>query len=259
MWKIKFGQGRNKIVKLNIKNLEKVDFDNLPRHIAIIMDGNGRWAKKRGMPRVFGHRAGAKITKAVVRAASDIGIKVLTVYAFSTENWKRPQEEVNMLMNLFSEYLDNEVEEMHQNNVQIRFLGNTEELAEGLQQRIEKTKSLTKNNTGLILNLAINYGSRSEIVRAVQIIAGKVQNGELEKEKISAETIAEHLYTANLPDPDLLIRPSGDFRISNYLLWQLAYAEFWFTETNWPDFTPECLVEAILAYQKRERRFGGLK
>ncbi|MDR1702701.1 MAG: di-trans,poly-cis-decaprenylcistransferase, partial [Sporomusaceae bacterium] len=201
----------------------------------------------------------AETVKKIVRFASDLGIKILTVYAFSTENWKRPQAEVEMLMQLFADYLDNEVEELHQENVQMRFIGLVSELAPSLQKKIEDTRLRTEKNTGLILNIAVNYGSRSELTRAVQLIAAKVREENLNPAEITEATIADHLFTASLPDPDLLIRPSGDFRISNYLLWQLAYAEFWFTDTNWPDFTPELLVEAIIAYQKRERRFGGLR
>jgi undecaprenyl diphosphate synthase len=264
MWRKLTGQkketsGNEALKHLNIKNLDMVDFENLPKHIAIIMDGNGRWAKQKGLPRFLGHRQGAKTVKTIVRTASDIGIKVLTIYAFSTENWKRPQEEVDILMQLFSEFLDNEIEELHTENVQIRFIGIVVELAASLQREFENAEARTEKNTGLVLNIAVNYGSRSEITRAVKIIAEKAQSGEIAPLEITESTVEKYLYTAGLPDPDLLIRPSGDFRISNYLLWQLAYAEFWFTDTNWPDFTPETLVDAIISFQKRERRFGGLR
>lgn len=238
---------------------QALDEKRIPKHIAIIMDGNGRWAQKRGMPRAFGHREGAETLKKIVRFSSDIGVGALTAYAFSTENWKRPTEEVHLLMKLISDYLDGNIEEMHQNNVKVRFIGKTEELSDMLRRKIEKAQTRTANNTGLVLNLAVNYGARTEITRAVEIIASQVRDGMIKPEDITENTIQQQLYTANLPDPDLLIRPSGDLRISNFLLWQCAYTEFWFTEENWPDFTPELLVQAISDFQNRERRFGGLK
>lgn len=239
--------------------VKKLDPDNIPRHIAIIMDGNGRWAKKRGLPRSFGHKAGAETLKKLVRFASDIEVGAITAYAFSTENWKRPSDEVNLLMSLFSTYLDSEVEELHQNQVKIIFSGDLSRLATGLRKKMLEAVHYTQNNKGLVLNLAVNYGGRAELVRAVKAIADQVKDGLLEPEDISEETINQELYTGGLPDPDLLIRPSGDLRISNFLLWQSAYTEFWFTPTHWPDFTPELFVQAILDYQNRERRFGGLK
>jgi undecaprenyl diphosphate synthase len=257
VWKKWFGG------KANDKNIENIydtlEQDKIPKHIAIIMDGNGRWAQKRGMPRTFGHRAGAEVLRNVVRAASDIGVQVLTAYAFSTENWNRPAEEVNLLMRLISDYLDSEIEEMNENNVQMKFIGNLEELPLGVQDKIAKSQQRTADNTGLILNLAINYGGRAEVVHAVQILAQKVLQGELAPAQIDADAINRHLYTAGLPDPDLLIRPSGDLRLSNFLLWQSAYTELWLTDIKWPDFTAELLVQAIKDFQKRERRFGGLK
>jgi len=210
------------------------------------------------MPRTFGHRAGAETLRQIVQAAGQLGIKVLTVYAFSTENWKRPAEEVNMLMNLLAEYLDKEIDELHRNDVQLRVMGLVEELSPVLQEKIAYAQEQTKDNQGLILNLAVNYGGRAEITRAMRLIAGEVADGKLKPEDITEKLIEQHLYTAGLPEPDLLIRPSGDLRISNFLLWQLAYTEFWFTGVNWPDFKPSHLLEAILAYQQRERRFGGL-
>lgn len=239
--------------------LSLLDPTRIPAHIAIIMDGNGRWAQRQGLIRTFGHRAGVESLRDIVKTASQIGVKVLTAYAFSTENWKRPDEEVNFLMSLFSEYLDNEIDELDQNQVQIRFIGKIDELAVALQHKIENAQTRTKKNSGLILNLAVNYGGRAEITRAVQIIADKVQSGELKPQNITDNTIQSYLYTQHLPDPDLLIRPSGDLRISNFLLWQSAYSEFWFTDINWPDFKPEHLVQAINDYQKRDRRFGGVK
>ena len=235
-----------------------IDLAKLPAHVAIIMDGNGRWAKKRGMPRVFGHRAGVETLRSIVKTASAMGLKVLTAYAFSTENWKRPTEEVNFLMNLLSDYLDSEIDELDQNQVKLQFIGLIEELSPALQNKIHTAIQRTETNSGLILNLAVNYGGRSEILHAVRSIVHEVQNGNLTELEISEDTIDQHLFTAGLPDPDLLIRPSGDYRISNYLLWQLAYTEFWFTSVNWPDFKPEHFIEAIRDFQRRERRFGGL-
>ena len=255
MWKKWFG-------KKSISNeydYNDIDLNTLPCHIAIIMDGNGRWAQKKGLPRTFGHRAGVETLREIVMTASELGIKVLTAYAFSTENWQRPADEVSLLMSLLAEYLDNEINELDENNVQIRFIGKLEELAPALQTKIEKAQTQTACNTGLILNLAVNYGGRAELTRAVKIITEKVVKQELAIEDINEKIIEENLYTSNLPAPDLLIRPSGDFRISNFLLWQVAYAEFWFTEINWPDFKPENFLQAIRDYQQRERRFGGLK
>lgn len=238
---------------------DTLDKTRIPGHIAVIMDGNGRWAQKRGLPRTFGHRAGAENLRNIVKVASEIGVKVLTAYAFSTENWKRPEEEVNFLMALLSDYLDNEIEELDSNDVKIRFIGKVTELASSLQKKIENAQARTADNSGLILNLAVNYGGRAEITRAVQIIAEKVMKGELRPQEINDTVIENHLYTVGLPEPDLLIRPSGDFRISNFLLWQLAYTEFWFSDINWPDFGPEHLIKAVIEFQRRDRRFGGLK
>ncbi|CVK17619.1 MULTISPECIES: isoprenyl transferase [Sporomusa] len=236
-----------------------IDPTRLPRHVAIIMDGNGRWAQKKGLPRTLGHRAGAETLREIVKTASEIGIQVLTAYAFSTENWRRPADEVSLLMSLLSDYLDNELAELDENNVQVRFIGHTGDLALNLQKKVEKAQTLTAHNTGLILNLAVNYGGRAELTRAVKIISEKVLRRELDPEDINETIIEEHLYTANLPAPDLLIRPSGDFRISNFLLWQMAYTEFWFTEIHWPDFKSEDLLQAVRDYQQRDRRFGGIK
>lgn len=257
MWKKWFGP--KKVSDLTQDLYKTIDPTNVPAHVAIIMDGNGRWAKRRGMPRIFGHRAGVETLRSIVKTASEIGVKALTAYAFSTENWKRPAEEVNFLMTLLSEYLDSELEELDQNKVRLRFIGKIEELAPVLQDKMNHAANRTANNSGLILNLAVNYGGRSEIVRAVRLIAQQVSSGKLNENEITEDAIERHLYTAGLPDPDLLIRPSGDYRISNYLLWQLAYTEFWFTSIHWPDFKPEHFIEAVRDYQVRERRFGGLK
>ncbi|CUH96124.1 Isoprenyl transferase [Propionispora sp. 2/2-37] len=257
MWKKWFGKSS---IRSNEKILNsQIDRARIPEHIAIIMDGNGRWAQKKGMPRTYGHSAGVEALRQIVRTASDIQVKILTVYAFSTENWKRPKEEVNFLMKLFSDFLDSEIDELDKNCVQIRFIGKIEELSSRLQSKIEKARTRTMKNQGLVLNLAVNYGGRAELKRAVQIIAQEVQSGKLYPEEIDEKTIQNCLYTADLPDPDLLIRPGGDFRISNFLLWQLAYTEFWSTSVHWPDFTPGHFIQAIVEFQQRERRFGGLK
>ena len=250
--------------KSPVKN-EKLEFDisdldmnNIPKHIAIIMDGNGRWAKAQGKVRTFGHQKGAETLKTIVRAADAIGVKAISAYAFSTENWKRPITEVNFIMDLLSRYLTSEIQEFNENNVQVRFLGSREGLPPIVIEKMDNAIRETKNNTGIILNLAINYGGQAEILQAVQRIAQEAKDGSLDVSAIDKKVFEDHLYTAGLPAPDLLIRPGGDLRISNFLLWQIAYAEIWTTKTYWPDFTPDHLVEAILAYQGRERRFGGL-
>ena len=248
-----------KLFKRNTSSTINIDENNVPRHVAIIMDGNGRWAKRRGMPRSMGHRAGADVLKEIVIAADEIGISALTVYGFSTENWKRPEQEVSLLMALIKEYLQKNVQYMHEHNVRIRFIGHIQGLSDELQTIISDSELLTKNNTGLTLQLAINYGGRDEIVRTVQELTQSVLNGQLAVQDITEQYISNHLYTQEFSDVDLLIRPSKDYRISNFLLWQLAYAEFWFTDLHWPDFTKKTLLEAVAAYQKRERRFGGLQ
>ena len=236
-----------------------LDMNNIPQHIAIIMDGNGRWAKAQGKVRTFGHQAGAETLKTIVRAADKLGVKVISAYAFSTENWKRPVTEVSFIMELLSRYLTNEIDEFNENNVQVRFIGSREGLPEIVKQKMDHAIEATKDNTGIILNLAINYGGQAEILHAVCSIAAEAAAGKLAVEDIDNKVVEDHLYTQGLPAPDLLIRPGGDLRISNFLLWQIAYAEIWTTKTFWPDFTPDHLVEAILAFQGRERRFGGLK
>ena len=235
-----------------------LDMNNIPQHIAIIMDGNGRWAKAQGKVRTFGHQAGAETLKTIVRAADKLGVKVISAYAFSTENWKRPVTEVNFIMELLSRYLTNEIEEFNENNVQVRFIGSRDGLSDIVREKMDHAIEETRNNTGIILNLAINYGGQAEILHAVKTIAAEAAAGTLAVEEIDNQVVEEHLYTSGLPAPDLLIRPGGDLRISNFLLWQIAYAEIWTTKTFWPDFTPDHLVDAILAYQGRERRFGGL-
>lgn len=231
----------------------------IPTHIAIIMDGNGRWAKKRAMPRFAGHREGMKTVRKITRFASDLGVKVLTVYAFSTENWKRPKTEVDFLMRLPEEFLGSFLPEMMERNVRVRMIGDPTLLPGYTQRALFEAMDKTQNNTGLILNFALNYGSRAEIVTAMKEIVKQVQNGDLQLEDLSEDCISSHLMTMHLPDPDLIIRTSGEMRLSNFMLWQVAYSEFWFTDTLWPDFNEETLLDAIESYQKRNRRFGGLK
>jgi len=229
---------------------------NLPRHIAIIMDGNGRWAQRRGLPRVAGHREGIQSVRSVVELCSRLGIEVLTLYTFSTENWRRPREEISALMGLLVETLRKEIQKLVKNNIRFTVIGNIERLPLEIQKSVQEAIEMTQANTGLNLNLALSYGSREEIVHAVQSIAQKVKQGKLQPEDISQETLQAHLYTAGLPDPDLLIRTSGESRVSNFLLWQLAYTEIYITDVLWPDFRENELLLAIEDYQRRERRFG---
>lgn len=235
-----------------------LDMTNIPKHVAIIMDGNGRWAKAQGKARTYGHKAGAETLKTIVRAADTLGIKAITAYAFSTENWKRPVTEVHFIMELLSRYLTSEIEDFKANNVQVRFMGSREGLPAIVNEKMDHAIDETKNDTGIILNLAINYGGQAEILHAVRSIAQQVANGTLNVEDIDAPVFENNLYSKGLPSPDLLIRTGGDLRVSNFLLWQIAYSEIWTTQVFWPDFTPDMLVEAIKVYQKRERRFGGL-
>ncbi len=235
-----------------------IEWDKLPRHVAVIMDGNGRWAKGQGMIRTAGHSAGVKTLKNILKTAIGLKLDALTVYAFSTENWKRPETEVNFLMNLFSEYLKKELQEMHEDNVQIHFIGRLEGLPESLQKQMREAEELMKNNTGVKFNVAANYGGQDELLRAVQKIAGDVQSGKLSPADIDESLIENSLDTVgNLP-VDLMIRTSGDMRLSNFLLWQSAYSEFYFTDVPWPEFSPECFVDAMKAFANRDRRFGGL-
>lgn len=233
----------------------------IPAHIAIVMDGNGRWAQKRNLPRLAGHNAGMKAMKEIIKRSSALGVKYLTVYAFSTENWKRAAEEVSGIFKLLIFYVDNELKELNENNVRVKILGDYRKLPEDAVQRIETAVETTKGNTGLQFNIALNYGGRAEIVFAVKNICEQVKSGDLLPENIDEEVIGNGLYTgkpfADVPDPDLVIRTSGETRISNYLLWQSAYSEFVFTDVLWPDFTPEEYEKAIEEYQNRERRFGG--
>ena len=238
-----------------------LDPERIPRHVAIIMDGNGRWAKERSLPRIMGHKEGAKSVKNIVRTARKLNLEVLTLYAFSTENWKRPSMEVQGLMTLLKTYLKSELQNMLENNISLRCLGEIDKLPPDVKKiltRVIKETAQKKQESlpGLILNLALSYGSRSEIVRAARIMAEKSVSGQFSPEDFSEQLFAAHLYTAGLPDPDLLIRTGGENRLSNFLLWQLSYAELYITDTMWPDFNAESFIEALAEFQKRERRFG---
>ena len=230
--------------------------DNLPKHIAIIMDGNRRWAKKRNLPVALGHKEGAKTLEKIVRYANKIGIKYITVYAFSTENWKRTEEEVNSLMTLFQNYLDDYSKRADSENIKVKIIGSRENLSNKMIDKIEKCMERTKNNTGITFNIALNYGGRDEIVAAVKEIVQKVKQNEIEIKDITEELISSNLYTKGQPDPDLLIRTSGELRLSNFLPWQLVYTEFLFVDKYWPDFSEADLDEAISVFQKRNRKFG---
>ena len=232
---------------------------NVPAHIAIIMDGNGRWAKEKGMIRLKGHQAGMESLREIVRACSDKGVKVLTVYAFSTENWKRPIEEVSGIFSLLVRYVAKELKELNANNVQIRMLGDIDPLPADAKKAAQKAVDSTKDNTGLIFCIAINYGGRAEIVRAARLLAKQAAEGQLDPASIDEAMFASQLYTADLPDPDLIIRTGGEMRLSNFLTWQSAYSELYVTDTYWPDFTPDKLQEAIDAFNGRDRRYGGIK
>jgi len=241
------------------KKKAEIDMNRLPVHIGVIMDGNGRWAKRRGLPRSAGHQAGAETLKKIVTECNKMGIKYITVYAFSTENWSRPKEEVDFLMNLLMNYLLDAERTLAGENVRIRAIGSRAELTEEMQKQIIKTEEFTSKNTGIVMNIALNYGSREELVTATKKIAKKVQSGEISSDEITADMISDELYTGGQPDPDLIIRTSNEQRLSNFLMWQSSYSELYFTETLWPDFKKESLYDAILAYQSRDRRYGGVK
>jgi undecaprenyl diphosphate synthase len=247
---------------LNRKEAEiyaRLDPERLPHHIAIIMDGNGRWAKRRHLPRIAGHRSGVAAVRSTIETATRIGIPALTLYSFSTENWKRPKTEVSFLMNLLRRYLKMEVPTMMENNIRLQYIGRQHEMPPEVQERMTWAREATAHNTGMVLTLALNYGSRTELVDCFNALLGEAsRNGGIEHLKIDERAIARHLYTNGLPDLDLLIRTSGEMRLSNCLLWQVAYAEIYVTETLWPDFRGANLLEAVEAFQKRERRFGGL-
>ncbi len=232
--------------------------DNIPRHIAIIMDGNGRWANKRLLPRTMGHREGMKAIKRVVKACIEIKVPALTLYAFSTENWRRPTSEVSYLMDLLIEFLNRELQELHENHIKINVLGDYHSLPPKCVNEIERAQKLTQNNKAMAFNLAINYGSRTEIVRGVKRWGQDLASGQTNIDDLDEELFSSYLYTHDLPDPDLLIRTAGEFRLSNFLLWQVAYTELWVTDVTWPEFTREHLLQAISDFAKRDRRFGGL-
>ena len=231
---------------------------SLPNHIGIIMDGNGRWAKKRGLPRKVGHNMGAKNFKNITKYCSKIGIKYLSVFAFSTENWKRPQTEISHLMGIFNQYLEDAISEFHSENIKIKFIGDTSVFSEDIKNLIQKIESESENNTGMVLNIAMNYGGRAEIINATKKIAKDVKNGKINFEDISEEMFSNNLYTVGQPDIDLIIRPSGEYRISNFFLWQSAYAELIVMDVLWPDFKTYDLNHALEIYSSRNRRFGGI-
>lgn len=238
-------------------NIE-IDEKNIPQHVAIIMDGNGRWAKKRGLPRAAGHKAGAETLVEVTKTCGELGVKNLTVYAFSTENWSRPKSEVDYLMDLFSEYLQKFSNDERNKDIKLVILGDIKGLPENIQLDIIKAQEITKDNIGLQLNLAVNYGGRDEILNAVKQIASDVNAGKIDIADINNEQFSNYLYTKDIPNPELIIRTSGEMRLSNFLLYQCAYSEFWFCKTNWPDFNKQHLLEAIANYENRHRRFGGI-
>jgi undecaprenyl diphosphate synthase len=238
--------------------LERLDLTRLPRHVAVIMDGNGRWAQKRHLPRIAGHRAGTRSARTTIETCARLKIEALTLYAFSVENWRRPKAEIDFLMQLLREYLRKEMPLLQKNNIRMRFLGRIEELPAAVQNDVRDAMERTAENKGMVLCVALNYGGRAEIVDAMNAILTE-RNGHGAAEKVTETQLAKHLYTDGLPDPDLLIRTSGEMRVSNFLLWQIAYAEIFVTETLWPDFNRAQLLEALLEFQKRERRYGGIR
>ncbi|MDS0524897.1 isoprenyl transferase [Clostridium sp. SHJSY1] len=255
---LNFFKSDKKIDSLDNNNIE-LDMDRIPKHVAIIMDGNGRWAKAKKLPRAMGHKAGVETIRRVIKEGDRLGIKYMTFYAFSTENWKRPKDEVNALMKLLVQYLRQEIDELHSNGVVINVLGDISRLPKECIDEIEKSKEKTKNNTGIVMNFALNYGGRDEIIKATKEVAEAVIKGEITVDDIDGKTIEKYLYTSDMPDPDIIIRPSGEQRLSNFLLWQCAYSEFWYSTINWPDFTENDLRRAIYDFQNRDRRFGGIK
>ncbi len=238
--------------------LDKLDLKSLPQHIAVIMDGNGRWAQRRHLPRVAGHRAGVKAARRIIESCARLELPCLTLYAFSLENWRRPQAEVDFLMRLLREYLSRELPSIQKNNIRLRIVGRSEQLPDAVRLDIDESMRLTAKNTGMKLVVALNYGARAELVDAFNALLKQAKASGASDFQADEQLISDHLYTAGLPDPDLLIRTSGEMRVSNFLLWQIAYAEMYVTETLWPDFSRECLLEALLDFQKRERRYGGL-
>ena len=250
-----FGIGKSQKETEELTDISQIE---LPKHVGIIMDGNGRWAKKRGLPRSAGHKAGANNFRTITRYCSDIGIKYLTVYAFSTENWKRPSDEVSALMSLFKSYLNEALTDFKDDSIVVKFIGDKTGFNSELQELIRENEEESANRDGMVLNIAMNYGSRAEITMAVKKIAEKVKSGELSVEDITEQTVSDNLYTAFQPDPDLVIRPSGEYRISNFLLWQSAYTEYVIMDKLWPDFTKEDMNRALLEFANRNRRYGGV-
>ena len=236
-----------------------VDMNKIPNHIAIIMDGNGRWAKQKNLPRSMGHKAGVETIRIILKEATRLGVKNLTLYAFSTENWARPKDEVGALMKLLVNYLNKELKECYENGVKMNVLGDVTKLPEECQKALKEAVETTKENTKINLNFALNYGGREEIVRAIKFINLDIKNNIIKEEEINEELVEKYLYTKGIPDPDLIIRPSGEQRLSNFLLWQCAYSEFWYSDINWPDFKEIDLKRAIADYQNRDRRFGKVK
>ena len=237
----------------------QVDFDRLPRHVAIIMDGNGRWAKKRGLPRTAGHKVGAETFRKIARHCKKLGIEYLTVYAFSTENWKRPAEEVETIMGLLKNYMAEAIESMEEEKIKLKFFGDMSALSPELQELVRKTDEMSSRIDGFQANVCLNYGGRDEILQAARAFAKECAEGKADPDSLTAEQFGSYLYSAGVPDPELIIRPSGELRLSNFLLWQCAYSEFYFTDALWPDFDEAELDRAIASYQKRDRRFGGVK
>lgn len=236
----------------------QLDMERLPAHIAAVMDGNGRWAQKRGMPRTAGHSAGSEAFQNAAEYLNDLGVKYFTVYAFSTENWKRPEEEVGAIMGLLDRYLRKAIREMNEKNIRLCFFGDLEPLSDSLKQLIAETNEISRHTTGMQVNVCLNYGGRAEIARAARLLAQECAEGRLQPEDITEAAISRKLYSADIPDPDLMIRPGGELRLSNFLLWQNAYTEFYFTDTLWPDMDEAELDRAIAAYQSRKRRYGGI-
>ena len=248
-----------KTIKDEQSNELELDMNNIPNHIAIIMDGNGRWAKERMLPRSMGHKAGVETIRRILKEATRLGVKNLTLYAFSTENWGRPKDEVGALMKLLVTYLRKELDECHKNGVRMNVFGDTTQLPKECQEALDDALETTKNNTRINLNFALNYGGRDEIIRAIKLMYSDINKNIIKEEDINSELIENYLYTKGIPDPDLIIRPSGEQRLSNFLLWQCAYSEFWYSDINWPDFKEEDLRRAISDYQNRDRRFGKVK
>jgi undecaprenyl diphosphate synthase len=249
-----------KVINKTTNDLSKrIDKQKIPEHVAIIMDGNGRWATKKGLPRKYGHKRGVSVLKGILKASKKLGCKVLTVYAFSTENWKRPPQEVDFLMNLFSEVLKNEIDELHQESIKIKFIGDISPFPETLKKIISSSESLTKNNNKFLLNVCVNYGGRQEIVKVAKELALKSSSGEIKPSEVNEELFNSELLTQGIKDPELLIRTSGEKRISNFLLWQLAYSEIYISDVLWPDFNEFEFLKAIIDYQSRNRRFGGIE